>query len=136
MEFSQNLHLAHLQLLMSTSAKFKLNWTETVGGVVQTSIFKSNQGQFSQNLRLAHLQLLMNTSAKYQANWTETVGGVVQTRFFGQTDHPTDERPPDRLIPVYPPNLCLRGYKNAYKQHFLLYPQCFLSYKRQKSPSL
>ena len=29
---------------MNTSAKFKVNWTETVG-VVQTSIFKSNQGQ-------------------------------------------------------------------------------------------
>ena len=42
---SQNLHLAHLQLLMKTSAKYKANRTETVGGVFQTSIFKSNQGQ-------------------------------------------------------------------------------------------
>ena len=44
-EFSQNLHLAHLQLLMKSSAKYKVNQTETVGGVVRTSIFKSNQGQ-------------------------------------------------------------------------------------------
>ena len=35
----------HLALLMNTSTKFKVNQTETVGGVVQTSIFKSNQGQ-------------------------------------------------------------------------------------------
>ena len=27
------------------SAKFKVNRTETIGGVVRTSIFKSNQGQ-------------------------------------------------------------------------------------------
>ena len=45
MEFSQNFHLAQLQLLMNTSAKFKVNRTENVGGVVRTSIFKSNQGQ-------------------------------------------------------------------------------------------
>ena len=37
-----NLHLAHLQLL--SSAKYKVNWTETEGGVVRSSIFKSNQG--------------------------------------------------------------------------------------------
>ena len=36
MEFSQNLRLAHLQLLMNTSAKYQANWTETVGRVVQT----------------------------------------------------------------------------------------------------
>ena len=40
---TQSLHLAHLQLLMKTSAKYKVNQTETVG-VVRTSIFKSNQG--------------------------------------------------------------------------------------------
>ena len=28
--------LAHLQLLMNTSAKYQANWTETVGGVVRT----------------------------------------------------------------------------------------------------
>ena len=32
---------------MNTSAKYKVNQTETVGGVVRTSIFKSNQGQNS-----------------------------------------------------------------------------------------
>ena len=36
MEFLQNVRLAHLQLLMNTSAKYQENWTETVGGVVQT----------------------------------------------------------------------------------------------------
>ena len=45
MEFSQNLHLAHPQLQMDTSAKYKVNRTEIVRGVVGTSIFKSNQGQ-------------------------------------------------------------------------------------------
>ena len=45
MEFSQNLRLAYLQLLMNISAKYQANWIEIVGGVVQTSIFKSNQGQ-------------------------------------------------------------------------------------------
>ena len=44
MEFSQNLHLAHPQLQMDTSARYKVNRTELVG-VVRTSIFKSNQGQ-------------------------------------------------------------------------------------------
>ena len=75
---------------MNTSAKFKVNQSETVGGVVRTNIFKSNQGQltqyfwmeFSQNLRLTHLQLQMDTSAKYKANRTETVGGVVRTSIF------------------------------------------------------
>ena len=75
---------------MNTSAKFTMNRTETVGGVVCTSIFKSNQGaitkiflmDFSQNLRLAHLQLLMNTSAKFKVNQTETVGGIVWTSTF------------------------------------------------------
>ena len=32
---------------MNTSAKFKVNQTETVGGVVRKSIFKSNQGNNS-----------------------------------------------------------------------------------------
>ena len=32
MEFSQNLHLAHL---MNTSARYQGNWTETVGRVVR-----------------------------------------------------------------------------------------------------
>ena len=45
MEFSQNVCLAHLQLQMDTSAKYKANWIEIVGGVVQTSIFNVNQGQ-------------------------------------------------------------------------------------------
>ena len=45
MEFSQNLRLAHLQLQMDTSAKFKANRTETVGGVVRSNIFNPNQGQ-------------------------------------------------------------------------------------------
>ena len=36
MEFLQNACLAHLQLLMNTSAKYQANWTETVGGVVRT----------------------------------------------------------------------------------------------------
>ena len=31
MEFLQTLRLAHLQLLMNTSAKYQANWTETVG---------------------------------------------------------------------------------------------------------
>ena len=35
-EFLQNVCLAHLGLLMNTSAKYQANWTETVGGVVQT----------------------------------------------------------------------------------------------------
>ena len=63
--------------------------------------------EFSQNLRLAHLQLLMNTSVKYQANWTET------WELSGQdfADRPTAQ-PTDRLIPVYPPKLRLRGYKD------------------------
>ena len=45
MEFSQNLLLAHLQLKMDTSAKYKANQTEIVGGVVLTSILNVNQGQ-------------------------------------------------------------------------------------------
>ena len=45
MEFSQNLRLAHLQLQMDTPAKYKVNWTEIVGGVVWTSILNVNQGQ-------------------------------------------------------------------------------------------
>ena len=36
MESLQNVCLAHLQLLMNTSAKYQANWTETVGGVVRT----------------------------------------------------------------------------------------------------
>ena len=44
-KISTKFYLAHLQRLMKTSAKYKLNRTETVGGVVRTSIFKSNQGQ-------------------------------------------------------------------------------------------
>ena len=36
MEFLQNVSLAHLQLLINTSAKYQANWTETVGGVVRT----------------------------------------------------------------------------------------------------
>ena len=44
-EFSRKLSLAYLQLVMNTSAKFKVNWTEIVGGLVRTSIFKSNKGQ-------------------------------------------------------------------------------------------
>ena len=32
---------------MKPSAKYKVNWTETVGGVVRTNIFKSNQGNNS-----------------------------------------------------------------------------------------
>ena len=35
MEFLQNVCLAHLQLLMNTSAKYQGNWTEAVG-VVRT----------------------------------------------------------------------------------------------------
>ena len=35
MEYLQNVSLAHLQLLMNTSAKYQANWTETVG-VVRT----------------------------------------------------------------------------------------------------
>ena len=46
MEFSLNLRLAHLQLQMDISAKYKANWTEIVG-VVRTSIFKSNRGNNS-----------------------------------------------------------------------------------------
>ena len=65
MEFSQNLRLAHLQLQMDTSAKYKANRTEIVGGVGRTSISNVNQGQlthkffieFSQKLCLAHVQL-------------------------------------------------------------------------------
>ena len=45
MEFSQNLHLANLQLQMDTSAKYKANWIKIVGGVVRTSILKVNQEQ-------------------------------------------------------------------------------------------
>ena len=45
MEFSQNVRLAHLQLQMDTSAKYKANRTEIVRGVVPTSIFNVNQGQ-------------------------------------------------------------------------------------------
>ena len=45
MEFSQNLRLAHLQLQLDTSAKYKANWTEIVGAVVQTSILNVNKGQ-------------------------------------------------------------------------------------------
>ena len=45
MEFSQNLRLAHLQFQMDTSAKYKANRTEIVGGVVQTSILNVNQRQ-------------------------------------------------------------------------------------------
>ena len=66
---------------MKTSAKYKVNQTETVGVVVWTSIFKLNQGNNSvildgifTNLRLAYLQLQMDTSAKYKANRTEIVG--------------------------------------------------------------
>ena len=44
MEFSQNLRLAHLQLQIDTSAKYKANRTEIVG-VVRTSILNMNQGQ-------------------------------------------------------------------------------------------
>ena len=44
MECLQNLRLAHLQLQMDTSAKYKANRTEIVG-VVQTSILNVNQGQ-------------------------------------------------------------------------------------------
>ena len=44
MEFSQNLRLAHLQLQMDTSAKYKASLTEIVG-VVRTSILNVNQGQ-------------------------------------------------------------------------------------------
>ena len=36
------------ELLMNTSAKFKMNQTKTVG-VVQTNIFKSNQGKLLSN---------------------------------------------------------------------------------------
>ena len=36
MEILQNVCLAHLQLLINTSAKYQANWTETVGGVVRT----------------------------------------------------------------------------------------------------
>ena len=89
MEFLQNVCLAHLQLQMDTSAKYQANWTETVGGVVRTSILNVNQRQyhqffieFSRKLRLAHLQLLMNTSAKFKVNLTQTVGGVVRTSIF------------------------------------------------------
>ena len=32
MQFLQNVCLAHLQLLMNTSAKYQANWTDTVGG--------------------------------------------------------------------------------------------------------
>ena len=45
MEFSQNLHVAHLQLQMDLSAKYKANQTKIVGGVVRTSILNVNQGQ-------------------------------------------------------------------------------------------
>ena len=45
MEFSQKFCLAHLQLQLDTSAEYKANQIETVGGVVLTCIFKSNQGQ-------------------------------------------------------------------------------------------
>ena len=45
MEFSQNLLLAYLQLQMDTSAKYKANRTEIVGGVVRTSILNVNRGQ-------------------------------------------------------------------------------------------
>ena len=45
MEFSQKLCLAHLQLQIDTSAKYKANQTEIVGGDVQTSILNVNQGQ-------------------------------------------------------------------------------------------
>ena len=73
MEFSQNLRLAHLQLQMDTSAKYKANFhkicvlhiynskwtllpsikanrTEIVGGVVRLSIFNVNQGNNSLTL--------------------------------------------------------------------------------------
>ena len=45
MEFSQNLHFAHLQLQVDTSAKYKANRTEIVGGVVRTIIVNVNKGQ-------------------------------------------------------------------------------------------
>ena len=45
MEFSENLRLAHLQLQMDTSAKYKANRTEIVGLVVRKNIFCVNQGQ-------------------------------------------------------------------------------------------
>ena len=45
MEFSQNLRLALLQLQMVTSAKYKVNRTEIVRGVVRTGILNVNQGQ-------------------------------------------------------------------------------------------
>ena len=45
MEFSQNVCFAHLQLQMESSAKYKANRTEIVGGVVWTSILYVNQGQ-------------------------------------------------------------------------------------------
>ena len=81
---------------MNTSAKFKVNRAETVGGVVWTSIFKPNQGNNSVILDGIFTKCLSCTStapnehfAKSQANWTETVGGLVRTRFSGQTDRPT-----------------------------------------------
>ena len=45
MEFSLILCLAHVQLQMDLSAKYKANQTEIVGGIVQTSISNVNKGQ-------------------------------------------------------------------------------------------
>ena len=47
MEFSQNLSLAHLQLQMDTSAKYKASRAEIVGGVVRTSIFNVKSGSIT-----------------------------------------------------------------------------------------
>ena len=75
---SQNLQLAHLRLLMKTSARYTVNQTETVG-VVRGNNPVILDGIFTKNLCLAHLQLQMDTSAKFKANQTEIAGGVVWT---------------------------------------------------------
>ena len=62
MEFSQNLRFAHLQLQMDTSAKYKANQTEIVGGVVRTSILMVNQGQYSLILHRIFMKVASYTS--------------------------------------------------------------------------
>ena len=61
MEFSRKLRLACLQLLMNNFAKFKVNETETVGGVVRISIFKSS-GARTQQFLMKFLQNVSYTS--------------------------------------------------------------------------
>ena len=71
---------------MNTSAKFKVNRTETAGRVIQTSILGQIKGNSSiildgifTKFAFAHLQLQTDLSGKYKVNQTEIAGGVVKT---------------------------------------------------------